>query len=236
MKTVAFVPIKLNSERLPLKNIKSFRNGKPLIYYILNTLKNVSELDAIYVYCSSDDICDYLPKEIDYIKRDPYYDLSSTGFNEVLYSFSKIIDAETYVLAHATAPFMSVQSIETGIRKVNCEGYDSAFTVKEIQEFMWKEGHPFNYDPHTIPRTQDLDKISIETCGLYVYKKSLIMNEGVRIGSKPYLIPVSQIEAIDINTEEDFEIANAIFYYKTLFANKEKQIVQNEKEKNYGKD
>ena len=111
MKTVAFVPIKLNSERLPLKNIKSFRNGKPLIYYILNTLKNVSELDAIYVYCSSDDICDYLPKEIDYIKRDPYYDLSSTGFNEVLYSFSKIIDAETYVLAHATAPFMSVQSI-----------------------------------------------------------------------------------------------------------------------------
>ena len=61
MKTVAFVPIKLNSERLPFKNIRLFKNGKPLIYYILNTLKKVSEIDEIYVYCSSDEIIKYFP-------------------------------------------------------------------------------------------------------------------------------------------------------------------------------
>lgn len=41
MKTVTFVPIKLNNERLPEKNIKKFTNGKPLISYILISLKNV---------------------------------------------------------------------------------------------------------------------------------------------------------------------------------------------------
>ena len=47
MKTVAFVPIKLNSERLPMKNIRPFTNGQPLISYILKTLLTVKEIDEI---------------------------------------------------------------------------------------------------------------------------------------------------------------------------------------------
>ena len=84
MKTVAFVPIKLNSERLPQKNIRPFTNGKPLITYILDTLQKVKELDEIYVYCSSEEIVSYLPEGVKFLKRDPYYDLSSTKFNEVI--------------------------------------------------------------------------------------------------------------------------------------------------------
>ena len=45
MKTVAFVPVKLNNERLPGKNTKPFHNGDPLICYILRTLlKTISLL------------------------------------------------------------------------------------------------------------------------------------------------------------------------------------------------
>ena len=39
MKTVAFVPIKMNNERLPEKNTKEFSNGRPLISYVLETNK-----------------------------------------------------------------------------------------------------------------------------------------------------------------------------------------------------
>lgn len=214
MKTVAFVPIKLNSERLPLKNIKAFTNGKPLIFYILNTLKKVAEIDEIYVYCSSEEIEDYLPEGIKYLKRDSYYDLSSTRFNEVLSSFAELVNADTYVLTHATAPFISVDSIAEGVRKVNNEGFDSAFAVCELQEFLWKDNKPFNYELKNIPRTQDLDMLYTETCGLYVYKKSLILEQDRRIGDSPYLIPISKIEACDINTEEDFYLADAIYNYK----------------------
>ena len=34
MKIVAFVPVKLNNERLPGKNTKPFTNGDPLISYM----------------------------------------------------------------------------------------------------------------------------------------------------------------------------------------------------------
>lgn len=211
MKVVAFVPIKLNSERLPLKNIRPFTNGKPLINYILDTLLCVPEIDDIYVYCSSDEIKQYLPERVKFLKRDTYYDLSTTKFNEVLSSFAELIEADTYILTHATAPFMSPESISTGIRKVNNEGHDSAFSVSIMQEFLWKDGKPFNYTLDNIPRTQDLDKLYVETCGLYIYRRELIIEQGRRIGNNPYLIPVSKIEACDINEPVDFEIADAIF-------------------------
>lgn len=34
MKTVAFIPIKMNNERTPGKNTKRFSDGTPLIYFV----------------------------------------------------------------------------------------------------------------------------------------------------------------------------------------------------------
>ena len=62
-----------------------------------------------------------------------------------------------------------------------------------------------------IPRTQDLEPLYTETCGLYVYTRDVILGKNRRIGDKPYLIEVTKIESCDINTQDDFIIADAIF-------------------------
>lgn len=210
MKIVAFVPIKTNNERLPGKNTKKFSNGKPLINYILETLLRTKGIDDIYVYCSDEQIKCYLPDGVKFLKRDEYLDKSTTSFNEVLKCFARDISADIYLLTHATAPFISSTSFERGISAVRSGAYDSALTVEKMQEFMWKEGAPFNYSPERIPRTQDLDSYYIETCGMYIYTADLINNESRRIGHHPYLVEVSKIEACDINNPEDFVIADAI--------------------------
>lgn len=210
MKTVAFVPVKMNNERLPGKNTKKFSNGKPLISYILDTLLTVKDIDEIYVYCSDTEIKKFIPKGVDFFKRDAYLDLSTTSFNDVLTSFARDVKADIYVLAHATAPFISRESFEKGIQAVKSEKYDSALSVGKIQEFIWKDGKPFNYDTKKIPRTQDLEPYYIETCGMYIYTEKLINEEKRRIGYKPYLVEVSKIEACDINDYDDFIIADAI--------------------------
>lgn len=211
MKTVAFIPIKTNNERLPGKNTKAFTNGKPLMTYILDTLSSVQNVDEVYVYCSDESVTQYIPENVHFLKRDPYYDLSSTSFNEVLTSFAQIIDADVYVLTHATAPFISAKSIERGVDAVVNGGYDSATSVLKLQEFLWKDNKPFNYSVDHIPRTQDLEPMYTETCGLYVYSKSLILEKKRRIGDNPYLIEVSKIEATDINEYDDFLIADALY-------------------------
>ena len=211
VKTVAFVPIKTNNERLPGKNTKPFTNGKPLMAYILDTLKDVKNVDETYVYCSDESILQYIPQGIKFLKRDPYYDLSSTSFNEVLISFAELVDADVYVLTHATAPFMKAESIERSVDAIINGGHDSATAVLELKEFLWKDGKPFNYDVEHIPRTQDLEPIYTETCGLFVYTKDLILRKRRRIGDNPFLVEVSKIEATDINEREDFLIADALY-------------------------
>lgn len=211
MRIVAFVPIKMNNERLPGKNTKAFDNGEPLIHYILDTLSKVNGLDEIYVYCSSEKICDFIPHGVRFLKRDPYLDLSTTSFNEVLSTFAERVDADYYILTHATAPFISRESFEKAIDVLKSGEYDSVLSVSELKEFLWKDGMPFNYSPESIPRTQDLEPLFTETCGMYAYSKDLIIKENRRIGHKPYLLSVSKIEALDINEPIDFEICNAVF-------------------------
>lgn len=213
MKTVAVVPIKLNNKRLANKNIRSFTNGKPLIFYILETLRQIDEINQIYVYCSSETIKEYLPDNVIFLKRDKRFDMDTIRFNDILVEFALQIEADTYVLTHATAPFLSVETIKKAITAVNDDGYDSAFTVHNIQEFMWESGNPINYSLDNIPRTQDLKEIQIETCGLYVYERKLIIEEKKRIGKNSKIIPISKIEACDINTEEDFVLADALYNY-----------------------
>ena len=211
MKVVAIVPVKLNNERLPGKNIKCFDNGKPLCYYIFNTLLSISEIDEVYVYCSDESIKEYIPSQVKFKQRKTEFDTSSTKMNEILKAFSEEVDADIYVMTHATSPFVKKESIKKGLQKVMSGQYDSSLAVKKLQDFLWKDGKPFNYDLANIPRTQDLDVIYEETSGFYIYKKEIIENYGRRVGFKPYLHEVDEIESVDIDEANDFLIANSIY-------------------------
>ena len=208
-KTVAFVPMKLNNERLPGKNTKPFKGGKPLLTYILSTLTKVKGIDEAYVYCSNEAVKQYLPDGIRFLKRSESLDTSSTLIIDVLKAFAEDVQADTYVLTHATAPFIRPETIEAAVSKVNNEGYDSAFTARAVNEFLWIDGKAI-YDTEQIPRTQDIKNIFAETTGLYVYTDKLI-KASRRIGDKPCAIPVDFVEATDINNPIDFELAQVIF-------------------------
>ena len=216
MKIVAVVPMKLNNTRLPQKNTKPFHNGKPLCHYILSTLLQVEEIDEVYVYCSSEDIQNYIPDGVKYLKRSQTLDTDTTKMNEVLASFAGEVYADMYVMTHTTAPFISADSIKKGIAAVKSGEYDSAFAVKKLQDFLWKDGKPFNYELNQIPRTQDLPVLYEETSGFYIYRSQVITELNRRIGNHPYMVEVSEIESVDIDEKEDFEIADAIFNHMFL--------------------
>lgn len=211
MRTVAIVPMKLNNRRLPQKNTRCFTNGKPLCHYILSTLLTVDGIDEVYVYCSNPDIQAFIPKGIIFKQRSESLDQDTTKMNEVLKSFSNDVSADIYVMTHTTAPFISKESIKKGLMAVKNGPYDSSFAAKKLQDFLWKDGIPFNYDLSNIPRTQDLCPLYEETSGFYIYRQEVIKKYNRRIGEKPYIVEVGEIESIDIDEPEDFLIADAIF-------------------------
>ncbi len=214
MKVVAMVPIKLNSERVKEKNLRTFYDGKPLVQFILEALVKSEKIDEVYVYCSSDRIQDYLIEGVKYLKRPEFLDGNTSNCNDIIREFMKEVDADYYVVSHATAPFTKTESIDRCISAVVEDNeYDSAFTVDKMQTFMWEKGKPLNFDPSHFPRTQDLEPIYLETSGAFVFSKEVFEQYNRRIGVNPCLVEVEPIESCDIDTEYDMTVAQALYKY-----------------------
>lgn len=221
MKVVALVPIKLHSQRLPHKNILDL-GGKPLCYYMTGNLLEVQGIDEVYVYCSNETIVDYLPEGIKFLKRDSYLDGDLVKGQEIYESFIKQVEADVYVLAHATAPFIQTSTIQKALDKVLSEEYDSALSVRKVQTFAWYKGKTLNYDLENIPRTQDIEPVYYETSAFFIFRKEVFTEMGRRrIGNKPYFQEIDEIEAVDIDYPQDFKFAQAIMKSKN---NKEEEI------------
>lgn len=216
-KVVSFIPIKLNNQRLPGKNLMKL-DGIPLCNYIFDTVKQIDEIDEKYVYCSDESIKEYIPEGLQYLKRDKYLD----GFNvkglEIIEHFINDVDADIYVLTHVTQPFTKANSIKKALNKVLYEDYDSAFSCLRIQDYCWYQGKPFNYDMTDIVTTQNLEPIFMETGAFFIFRKEVFTKYHQRIGKKPYMMEIDTLEAVDIDTANDFEFAKVVaeFYNKKI--------------------
>ena len=206
MKTVAFVPIKLESQRLPHKNILPIA-GHPLCWHIVNSLLQVKDIDDVYVYCSDNRVVQFLPEGAKFKQRDKRLDGEFVKGFDIYQSFINEVNADVYVLAHATSPFIKKDSIETALSHILSGENDSAFSAERIQTFAWYQGKAINYDLQDVPRTQDLDPIWIETSAFFMFKKELFTIHRRRIGFNPYIQEVSGLEAIDIDEKKDYDIA-----------------------------
>lgn len=206
MKIVALVPIKLNSQRLPHKNILPIA-GHPLCWHICNTLLQVKKIDDVCIYCSDQEVTKYLPEGVVFKKRDRWLDGNSVKGFDIYRSFINEVDADIYVLAHTTSPFINKSSIEIALSHVISGENDSAFSAERIQTFAWYQGRPINYDLNNVPRTQDMDPIWVETSAFFIFKKEIFTVYNRRIGFTPYIQEVRGIEAIDIDEKKDYDFA-----------------------------
>lgn len=207
-KVVAMIPIKLNNQRLPGKNLKIL-GKKVLCQYLFDTVKQIKEIDEVYVYCSDSSIQKYMPEEIHFLQRPKELDTDTVQSKDIIQKFIEVIDADIYVLMHVTQPFIKAETISNSISKVKEENYDSAFVAYPIKEFAWYNGKPINYELTNVVRTQELEPLYIEG-ELFVFEKEVFTKEGRRIGSHPWIQPINWKENICIDEIDDLEMAETI--------------------------
>ena len=206
MKTVALIPIKLNSQRLPHKNILPIA-GRPLCWHLCNTLNQVRGIDEVYVYCSDSDVKGFIPEKTKFLQRPKWLDGDLVKGFDIYREFIKAVDADIYILAHTTSPFIKISSCQTALDHILSGENDSAFSAQRIQTFAWYQGKPVNYDLNDVPRTQDMEPVWVETSAFYMFKKEIFTVHNRRIGFKPYIQEVSGIEAVDIDEKKDYDMA-----------------------------
>ncbi len=209
MKKVAFVPIRLNSQRVEGKNLRLL-GGRPLMTYLLGSLASAKNIDEVYVYCSNSAIQEYLPEGVKFLQRDERLDSNTTLGEEIYDAFTTAVDADIYILAHATSPFIRTSTIEDAVAQVESGEYDSAFSAERVQTFSWWQGKPLNYSLEHIPRTQDLEPMYVETSAFFIFRGEVWRTLHRRIGEHPYMAVTDRIESMDIDNPDDFLLAEAI--------------------------
>ena len=178
--------------------------------HILKTLTTVEGIDEVYVFCSDERICELLPEGVRFLRRDSALDSDTTLGKEIYDSFTAKVEADLYVLAHATSPFIRAATVAEALEKIRSGAYDSAFSAEKIQTFAWFDGKPLNYSLDNIPRTQTIEPVYIETSAFFIFSRELWCKRGRRIGDRPYMAVVDRIEGLDIDYPEDFAMAEII--------------------------
>lgn len=214
-KITALIFIKKNSERVPGKNFRPF-NGKPLFTIILDRLDKMECIDKILVDTDSEEVLEYvshLQKGVG-IERPVELSGDTISANELIKYDIEYSEAEHFFQTHCTNPLLTENTIEFAIEQyfAAIPQYDSLFSVTKIQNRVYYDGRaPINHAKGKTLRTQDLTPVFEENASFFIFSRtSFVYSGGDRIGSRPLLFEVSPIEAVDIDYEEDFLLAELI--------------------------
>lgn len=218
-KVIALVPMKGHSERVPNKNIRDF-GGQPLFYKILETLEKSRYIQDIYIDTDSA-IIEKLAIEkfnVKIIKRSKELVGDFVSMNDIIkYDLDKI-KFPHYIQTHSTNPLITVETVDKAIEFYfnNLSKFDSLFTVTKLQSRFYDENQkPINHNPDILIRTQDLPPVYEENSNMYIFSEESFLKNKQRIGKKPYMFEMERTEAIDIDEELDFIIANKLYEMKS---------------------
>lgn len=208
----AVVPMRHKSERVPGKNYRLL-NGRPLYHYIIDSLLVCKYVNQVLIDTDSPWIMDDAQKHFPSVllhERPAHLREDHLSMNLVLENSIKQVAAEYYLQTHSTNPLIRAETIDAAIFEYfeNESAYDSLFTVTRIQTRLWDAAaRPLNHDPGVLLRTQDLTPVFEENSCLYLFSESRFLATGNRIGQRPHLFEIDALEAIDIDEESDFKLA-----------------------------
>jgi len=214
-KILAIIPARGGSKRLPGKNIKLFA-GKPLLSYSIKHAQQSKYVDR-YVVSTEEEAIARVAKDYgaEAIIRPKELAEDITPMTPVLKNVLENVGEEFdyLVLLQPTSPLRKSETIDKAIEFLiaNESNFDSLLPIKKF-------GHKIisivdgicDLKGKNDVRSQDWKPTYFECSTVYVYKtflakNNLLNNERIL----PFLIE-SDIESIDIDTLEEFQIAESI--------------------------
>lgn len=223
MSITLFIPVRKGSERVSNKNTKEFgRFEGGLLEYKLHQLTGLKEIYET-VISSNDEKCleiasSYADKihNLKVIERPDELGSSSTKLLDLIRYAGDICEGKHVLWTHVTSPFFLAEDYREAIKQykeIKSIGFDSLMTANEVQDYIINPvtGKLINNPTQEQwPRTQDLQKLFQINNAVFLAERNLY-KEGKRTGENPFYMPVGKLASHDVDWEEDFKIAEAIY-------------------------
>lgn len=209
----AFIPLKGHSARVSGKNLRPF-DGAPLFHTIVRTLGEAQSVDGIYIDTDSDEIAASAAAfdSVTVLRRHRELEGDDVSVNLLIGAFLERVDAEHVIQTHATNPLLTAATIDrAAARYFGDESITSLFGVTRYQaRFFTPDMVPVNHDPAELLPTQDLEPLLMENSNFYVFERAAFEENRRRITDRTATIEVDPLEAIDIDEERDFRMAELL--------------------------
>ena len=223
MSIAIFLPTRKGSQRVPNKNTKPFAGfGDGLLELKLKQLVKL-KVDEI-IFSTNDEASIEISKK--FISAHPNLKLDirpdalasgTTNLSDLIAYVPTLTNCEHILWTHVTSPFVDADLYNLSIEKyINSleQGFDSLISVTPFQNFLWsrKENDIINRTGEKRwPQTQDLKKLYEINSAIFLSHRSIYERDGDRVGKKPYLFEMNKIQSLDIDWDEDFKIADAVY-------------------------
>ena len=222
-KSIAIIPARGGSKRIPKKNIKDFL-GKPIIAYSIETAIKSKLFDEVMV--STDDmqvaeISKLLGAKIPFMRsKENSNDYAGTAdvLVEVLKEYkNRNINFDYCCCIYPTAPFITPEKLKESFELFKVKDYDSLFPVVKYS-YPIQRSYKFLNDKISMvwpenysKRSQDLEQIYHDAGQFYWLKLEEFIKKKQIYNDNTGTIILSELEVQDIDSEEDWKLAEMKF-------------------------
>ncbi|ESQ81556.1 hypothetical protein AEAC466_20990 [Asticcacaulis sp. AC466] len=220
MKIFGYIPARLGSERLKQKNLKLL-NGAPLVSYACEEMLKVENVDWFCLNTEAEEIAEVgRSKGIDVYKRDASLAESHVKTDDIVIDFVRQNPCDIVVLVNPTAPMLRHQTVAAFVEQFKSTSPSAMFSCSSIKRHALFKGQPLNFElGKKSPRTQDLEPVKIIDFVICAFDvKQALQNYDLH-GSFLYrgqidYFDIPEAEAIDIDTDIEFKIADILLKKK----------------------
>lgn len=207
------IPARGGSKGIPRKNIRLLA-GKPLISYSIAAAKKSRHVDRVVVSTEDEEIAEVsrlFGAEV--IQRPPNLAEDHIPLDPVVYHAVTTLENKDncrfdYVVTiQPTSPLLTSETIDKAIEIITSEDYDTILAAVPERHLYWYRDNGDFLPMYTARKNrQYLDPIYKETGSILMSRRSVI-TQSSRIGEKVSLFEVPEDESIDIDSYEDWWIA-----------------------------
>lgn len=221
MKTLIIIPARAGSKGIPDKNIR-FLNGKPLIMYAIENALNIQKA-TVCISTDSLEIIDLVKNlNLHSVLRPIELSKDDVTLDPVIFHATNEIENRTgtafdiVITMQPTSPLLSSSTLIKAIEFFYSSGLDTLISCKNDTHLSWRYENGI-FHPNYFKRLnrQHLPKSFTETGAFLITRRSCV-NENNRIGSRTSVFEVSELESIDIDSYQDWWIAEKYLLRKNI--------------------
>lgn len=229
------IPARIGSKGIEKKNLKIL-NGKPLIDYTFDSVQKSNYIRQCFLSTDSNKIgeraSNYNKIRFSYLRPSKYSSDKSTAIGVLEYHINwlkknNIIIPKNFVYLQPTSPIRSDDLIDRAIEKYLNSGSKSLFTavIAKMQphELFTVEKNKLNFQKKDFVKTnrQFYQPNYFITGSIYIINTKWFLEKRRFLSEDSSILITDEIEAIDIDSEFDFEYAEWLLSQKYNFFQKE---------------